>query len=168
MKRLYFKWKHCWGVQLRRSPLRSSISGKESWRWPKGTQRGRIVWRRLRGLGSPHTLWRTGFILKLSHWKIGMLWLIRSFPWKECKKKPKCLPNNTMRITSLKVLRSELPDDRLNLENLLANLQLTGPLAGFATCVLARPFKRCPLLVSLFKRGKRPTRGRLRAYWALK
>ena len=43
VKRLYFKWKHFWGVQLRRSPLRSSISGKGSWRWPKGTQRGRIV-----------------------------------------------------------------------------------------------------------------------------
>ena len=90
------------------------------------------------------------------------------FSVKRLQKKPKCLPNNKMRITSLKVLRSELPDDRLNLENLLANLQLTGPLAGFATCVVARPFKRCPLLVSLFKRGKRPTRGRLRAYWALK
>ena len=90
------------------------------------------------------------------------------FSVKRLQKKPKCLPNNTMRVTRLQVLRSELPDDKLNLENLLANLQLTGPLAGFATCVLARPFKRCPLLVSFFKRGKRPTRGRLRAYWALK
>ena len=77
------------------------------------------------------------------------------FSVKRVQKKAEMPPKqHIMRITSLKVLRSELPDDRLNLENLLANLQLTGPLAGFATCVVARPFKRCPLLVLCFKEAR--------------